>query len=829
MSDLWLLVVRAIGARPLRAMLTAASVALGIAVVLAVQIAIAGLTVQAGEAQVQQAGASSLDVRVDVGSGLEPAQITTFSDLPGVVQAVPLYEKQVTAGPSGSSLVGNAVTLVGLQDSTAALRSVSVVSGRLPIPGSTSEVAIDQGLSTSLTGGFGSPIRLGQRLQLITGTGPDLFTVVGFTSGTSGGPSFTHNAVFIDDAAMLGQFGLGLHTPLVALRFGPGATVGAVSSEVHAAFGPAVTTYDPRASASAPLQDLEPLLVLATVLSLIVGAGVTANSAALAAFERRREIGLLRAAGASSRQVFRLFAAEVATVAAAGVPLGVAGGLVLGALFNSSLAPADLATPALMPQGGQVVAAIAAGLGASLVGGLLPLFAAARLPILDSLRPHPIGEHQRPSMLLRVASPALLVVAAICFLSSASGVVALGIVTLLLGLVVALPLLAPLVIRLLAVAFSPFVSGARPGAAHLIRARNRTAMTTAGLAIAVATAVGASALTAGALTASDSWVSHLFAGDTLVTSPVTQNDQVAAAINSSAGVAQATALRFLSENVAGASEGVTAIDPAAYNSLGGLDVVSGDRTATLDALENGPSFLEPAGLAAATGWTIGSQLPVQTQNGIVYFTVVGMVSHSFPSGDGGESLIMADDLARTYFGATADGFDDLVVTTHGSAAAVSATAASYGMRAVPVSTIAGDARDALQHSVGLVLAVALISVIIAMLAVVNTLLVNVRQGTRELALLRAVGLGSRQAMRRVLTEAGLLAGAATLIGVAAGCLIAVPMLQASSTATFEPGFVFPFETVVVLILVVVLAAIVATMGPARRAVRTSVLSALRHE
>ena len=170
-----------------------------------------------------------------------------------------------------------------------------------------------------------------------------------------------------------------------------------------------------------------------------------------------------------------------------------------------------------------------------------------------------------------------------------------------------------------------------------------------------------------------------------------------------------------------------------------------------------------------------------------------------------------------------------MVTTHGTAPALAATAASYGMRAVPVSVIESDARDALQHSIGLVLAVAIISVIIAMLAVVNTLLVNIRQGTRELALLRAVGLGSRQAMRRVLTEAGLLAGAATLIGVAAGCLIAVPMLQASTTSTFAPGFVFPIETVIVVILVVVLAAIVATIGPARRAVRTSVLSALRHE
>jgi putative ABC transport system permease protein len=628
---------------------------------------------------------------------------------------------------------------------------------------------------------------------------------------------------------MFGPFALGLRTPLVALRFGPGATVAAVSSEVHARFGSSVTTYDPRAGASSPLQDLQPLLVLATVLSLIVGAGVTANSAALAAYERRREIGLLRAAGASSRQVFRLFAAEVATVAAAGVPVGIVVGIVLGGIFNSSLSPADLATPALMPQVGEVLAAIAAGLGAALIGGFLPLFAAARLPILDALRPHPIGEHQRAGVLLRTASPLLLVIAAFCFLSSASGVVALGVVALLLGLVVALPLIAPLVISLIAMGISPFVRGAAPGAAHLIRARNRTAMTTAGLAIAVATAVGVSALSAGALTASDSWVSNLFAGDVLVTSPVTQNDQVEAAISSSPGVARATPLRLMSETVGGAAEGVAAIDPSAYEALGGLDVVSGDRTAALSTLEDGPSFLEPAGLAAATGWSVGSQLPVVTQKGVVYFTIAGVIRHSFPSGDGGESLVMADDLARTYFGASADGFDDLVVVTRGSETTVAATAATYGMRAVPVSVIESDARDALQHSIGLVLAVAIISVIIAMLAVVNTLLVNVRQGTRELALLRAVGLGSRQAMRRVLTESGLLAGAATLIGVAAGCLIAVPMLQASTTPTFMPGFVFPLETVIVLIVVVVLAAIVATIGPARRAVRTSVLTALRHE
>jgi len=183
-------------------------------------------------------------------------------------------------------------------------------------------------------------------------------------------------------------FALGLRTPLVALRFGPGATVAAVSQEVHAKFGASVTTYDPRAGATEPLADLQPLLVLATLLSLIVGAGVTANSAALAAYERRREIGLLRAAGASSRQVFRLFAMEVATVALAGVPVGVVAGLVLGAIFNSSLSPADLAAPSLAPQVGQIVAAIAAGLGAAVIGGLLPSLRRPAFP--SSMRSGPI-------------------------------------------------------------------------------------------------------------------------------------------------------------------------------------------------------------------------------------------------------------------------------------------------------------------------------------------------------------------------------------------------------------------------------------------------------
>ena len=287
-------------------------------------------------------------------------------------------------------------------------------------------------------------------------------------------------------------------------------------------------------------------------------------------------------------------------------------------------------------------------------------------------------------------------------------------------------------------------------------------MTAAGLAVAVATAVGVSALSAGALTASDSWVSHLFAGDVLITSPVTQNDQVRRCHRQQPCGRPAPRRCGSSPRPSRAPRRVWPRSTRVRTRRSAASTSSRVIVRRASALENGPSFLEPAGLAAATGWTVGSQLPVETQKGVVYFTIVGVVSHSFPAGDGGESLVMADDLAPDVFRRGCRRVRRPRGHHRGSEATIAGDRRELRNAAVPVSVIASDARDALQHSIGLVLAVAVISVLIAMLAVVNTLLVNVRQGTRELALLRAVGLGSRQAMRRVLTEAGLLAACGNL-------------------------------------------------------------------
>ncbi len=109
---------------------------------------------------------------------------------------------------------------------------------------------------------------------------------------------------------------------------------------------------------------------------------------------------------------------------------------------------------------------------------------------------------------------------------------------------------------------------------------------------------------------------------------------------------------------------------------------------------------------------------------------------------------------------------------------------------------------------------------IAMLAVVNTLVVSVRSGRRELALMRAVGLSAAQARRFVLAQAGYLGATAAILGTAVGCLLAIPMLAASQSPGFVPAFDLPWVTVLGVAAAVVGAAL-ATAVAARPAGRQS--------
>jgi putative ABC transport system permease protein len=825
----WALAQRAIRGRPLRALLTAIAVALGIAIVLGVLVTISGLDSQSRAAAQSSAGGSNLDVRVTAGTGLTADAAASLTNLPGVHDAVPLYEKRVVARLNSSDIEGTTVNILALRGTTVALRPLSLAAGRMPVADSHSEVVLDEGLAVSLAAfEHDAPLRLGDKIQLTTGTGPDSFTVVGFSNGGGLG-GFARNGVFITETSMLDQFPLGLRTAMVALRLDPGADLAQVSDEVTNSIGNGVTTVDPRAAAGSPLGEIQPLLLLVTVLSLVVGAGSTANSVALAASERRRETGLLRAAGASSRQVFRVFMLEVLLLTAAAIPVGVAVGIGLAAFLEAHLTPADLPVPSLDVNALQVLFAVLVGTAAAVVGGAIPAIASGRHGILAGLRPHPGSERERIGTFPISLAPIALVAGAVLFIVGGSAAAAIGTVLVIAGVLCALPLLAPWAARLVGFIASAFTSKSAAATRNLVRRRNRTALTISGLTIAVASAFAVSALASGAISGGDAWVSHLFSGDVVVRSPVAQTYAVEANIASSPGVRAALPLRFLSVASGSSVLGVTTIDTPSYQNGGGLDVTTPARADAFRAVNDGPAVLAPSGFAATHGWLVGSSVPLLTSRGTVPFIVAGIVDHSFPAGNGEESLIMDRNVAVHYFGDSAGGFDDLDVQTTGNASAVIGSAATYGLSAVTLDDIRGATERALQHALGLLLAVAIVALVMSMIAVVNTLLVNIRQGSRELSMLRAVGLDRGGAQRLVLTEAVVLAASGAVLGVITGCAVVVGMLRAVSSPGFTPSFAFPLTAAIAVVSAVIGGSIIATIVPAIRVARISIVAAIRQD
>lgn len=829
MSVPWALAQRAIRGRPLRAMLTAIAVALGIAIVLGVLVTISGLDSQSRAAAQSSAGGSNLDVRVTAGTGLTADAAASLTNLPGVHDAVPLYEKRIVARLRNSDVDGTTVNILALRGNAVALRPLSIAAGRLPSADSHSEVVLDEGLAASLAAfEHDAPLHLGDTIQLTTGTGPDSFNIVGFSNGGGLG-GFARNGVFITEAAMLDQFPLGLRTAMVALQLNAGADAAQVGDEVTSSIGNGVTTVDPRVAAGSPLGEIQPLLLLVTVLSLVVGAGSTANSVALAASERRRETGLLRAAGASSRQVFRIFMLEVLLLSAAAIPVGVAAGIGLAALLEAHLTPADLPVPALNVNALQVLFAALVGTAAAVVGGAIPAIASGRHGILSGLRPHPGSERERLGTFPISLAPIALLAGAVLFIVGDGTAAAIGTVLVIAGVLCALPLLAPWAARVVGFIASAFTSKSTAATRNLVRRRNRTALTLSGLTIAVASAFAVSALASGAIAGGDAWVSHLFSGDVVVRSPVAQTYAVEASIASSPGVRAALPLRFLSVASGSSVLGVTTIDTPSYVSGSGLDITTPARVDAFRAVNNGPAVLAPSGFAAAHGWLVGSSVPLVTSRGTVPFVVAGIVDHSFPAGNGEESLIMDRNVAVHYFGDSAAGFDDLDVQTTGASSSVIGTAATYGLSGVTIDDIRGSAERALQHSLGLLLAVAIVALVMSMIAVVNTLLVNIRQGSRELSMLRAVGLDRGGAQRLVLTEAVVLAASGAILGVVTGCAVVVGMLRAVSSPGFTPSFAFPLTTAIAVVSAVVAGSIIATLVPAIRVARSSIVAAIRQD
>ena len=135
--------------------------------------------------------------------------------------------------------------------------------------------------------------------------------------------------------------------------------------------------------------------------------------------------------------------------------------------------------------------------------------------------------------------------------------------------------------------------------------------------------------------------------------------------------------------------------------------------------------------------------------------------------------------------------------------------------------------DAVNQLLGLVFALLALSVIVALLGIVNTLALSVHERTRELGMLRAVGMSKRQVRRMVRAESVITAGIGAILGTVLGIVFALIV----SRPLADQGFVFilPFGSLIGFFVLASIAGVLAAIPPARRAARVDVLRAVTTE
>lgn len=566
------------------------------------------------------------------------------------------------------------------------------------------------------------------------------------------------------------------------------------------------------------------LLVFAGI-ALFVGAFLIFNTFSILVAQRQRELALLRALGASRRQVTVSVLAEsllvglVASLLGLGLGVGVARGLqALINAFGGALpsGPLVLATRT-------VVVSLVVGVVVTVLAALLPARRAAAVPPVAAMRDAATPE--RPLRRQSVVGAVLLLAGTSALGAGLDGEVALvgvGALLVFLGVAALSPLLSRPVARLVGAPLSQGVPG-RLGRLNAMRNPRRTASTAAALMIGLALVTAVGVLGASAKASVETAVTGSIGADVVVQGGGFQGfpSAVAEVLADVKGVAAVDRVRQDQARVGEATTLLTALAPEAVGR--GLRL-----TAVAGALELAPGvLLVSEGEATANGVGPGDRLQVRLPRGPARdYAVAGVYADSELAGP------YVIDLADAAAGFSAPTDAALLLTAEDGttvadlvAAARAATADYPTVEVLDRSAFIADAASQIDVVISIINVLLALSVLIAVLGIVNTLALAVLERTRELGLLRAVGLGRRQTRRMVVVEAVIVAVFGALLGIAVGSGLGVALQR----ALVDEGITdlrFPVGRLVLFVVVAALAGVVAALLPARRAARLDVLRAI---
>jgi putative ABC transport system permease protein len=587
------------------------------------------------------------------------------------------------------------------------------------------------------------------------------------------------------------------------------------------------------------------LLVFAAV-ALLVGSFLIFNTFSVTVAQRTKEFAMLRVLGASRNQILASVVAETVVIGVLASLLGIALGLLLAPGLAAMLASfgIDLGTTGTVLQPRTIVYGLVVGIVATVVSGIVPARRATRVePVAamrESVTPGP-GRLRKRRIVIAAVVEAAGVAALLYGLFGDPGtanatalMLGLGSVLMIFGFA----LLAPTLVRPLSSAIGKPLERIQGLTGRLARENatrqpQRTAVTASALMIGVALVVLVAIFAAGLRATIDQGIDEQVRAASIVThedgfSPLP--DGITERLGQVDGVSAVSRVRFETGQVAGESgtTTVTGVDPDTVRDVLALQWQEGSD-ATLAELGDDevvvyPDFAEQRGLA------VGDPLRLVTPRGAeVTYTVAG--AYDPAAGVIGGVLVSNASLERDWkvediafaLAAGAPGTDPVQLRRAEEAALADFPTA----KPRTIEEFKDEQNKQVDTLVGLVYALLSLSVIVALLGIVNTLALSVHERTRELGMLRAVGMSRKQVRRMVRAESVITA----IIGAALGIVLGIAFAAIVSRPLADEGFVFeiPFGTLVAVAVLAALAGVLAAIPPARRAARVDVLRAVTTE
>ena len=579
-------------------------------------------------------------------------------------------------------------------------------------------------------------------------------------------------------------------------------------------------------------------------IALFVGAFVIFNTITITIAQRTRELATLRTLGASRRQVLRSVLLESFVIGVAASIAGLFAGLGLAKGLNAVF----VAIGVNLPQAGTVLAgrtiiiSLLVGTLVTLAAGLFPAIRATRVPPIAAVRegavlPSSRHAHRRPYIAGAVMLFGLGVIVQGLFATSGAGSVLglLGAGTLLLFIGVAL--VSSYVVRPLASLVgrpARALGGAagRLAVANAVRNTSRTAATAAALMIGLALIAFVATLGAGLRNSVKDALGKQVKADYVLT-PSSKGSssfpaQTASALAGVRGVEVVSNIRSDRANVLGASTTVAGVEPATIDRVYRFAWKQGSDAAVSHL---GGGAIVDSNYASKHHLRIGSRLTVQASNGATKQLTVVATYHPPQADPVLPSVVISQAAFDSTFPRPQNA--QALLNVAGGANPTMTAELTRALTAYPDAKIQTRTAWVTAQSknfdqvLDLFYVLLALSVIISLFGMINTLVLAVFERTRELGMLRAIGMSRRQMRRMIRHESIVTALIGAALGLPLGVLLAALVTRALGSLGI--GFHVPGQQLAAFVLLAVAAGIGAAVLPARRAARLNVLHALQYE